>query len=402
MRRLIQQRQAGALAMALAIALAVALAGCGGGSGGGGTSFAPAPGAELQPAFPNLSFSKPLALLQAPGDDDRWFVVEQSGVVRVFMNDDQAATTTTFIDITSRVGDSSGERGLLGLAFDPDFAVNGHVYLSYTRSAPTLVSYLSRFTSVDGGQTLDPSSEVVILTLQQPYANHNGGHVAFGPDGLLYAAFGDGGSANDPGNRAQDTSNLFGSIIRIDVATLPYSIPAGNPFVGNAHCAAGSGSAPCPEIFAWGLRNPWRFSFDRETGVLWAGDVGQGAWEEVNRIVGGRNYGWRIREGAHCNIPPGDCPTMGLEDPVAEYDHAAGSSITGGYVYRGSRNPPLRGSYVFGDFVSGRVFRLASGGSTVEEMLDTGRSISSFAEANDGEMFLVDYAAGTLHRLTPP
>ncbi len=379
---------------------ALLLTGCGGGGGDDG-GFAPAPGIALEQVFPNLSFSRPVAALQAPGDDSRWFVVEQSGVVHAFANDDQAVATTTFIDISARVGDSSGERGLLGLAFDPDFGSNGHAYLSYTRSAPTLVSHLSRFTSDDGGATLDPASEVVILTLPQPYGNHNGGHVAFGPDGFLYAGFGDGGSANDPENRAQNTQSLYGGIIRIDVATLPYAVPAGNPFAGNPHCPAGTGSMPCPEIFAWGLRNPWRFSFDRATGELWAGDVGQGAWEEVDLIVGGRNYGWRIREGAHCNIPPDNCPTTGLVDPVAEYDHGTGRSITGGYVYRGNQNPPLRGSYLFGDFITGRVFRLAPGASTVEEMLDTDHNISSFAEANDGEIYLVDYGAGTLHRLAP-
>jgi glucose/arabinose dehydrogenase len=376
---------------------AVLLAGCGGGSDGG-PAFEAQPRVALERAFPALAFSRPVALLQAPGDSSRWFVVEQAGVVRTFAADEAAAATTTFIDIRTRVGDSSGEQGLLGLAFDPGFATNGHAYLSYTRSSPGLTSYLSRFTSGDGGQTLDAASEEVILTLPQPYPNHNGGHLAFGPDGFLYAAFGDGGSANDPENRAQDTTSLYGTIIRIDVRTLPYSIPADNIFAADPKCATGSGLLDCPEIFAWGLRNPWRFSFDRVDGSLRAGDVGQGAWEEVDLILNGRNYGWRIREGAHCNIPPTGCPTTGLTDPVAEYDHGVGRSITGGYVYRGSRTPALVGSYLFGDFISGRLFRLDPGGSP-EELLETGLAIASFGEANDGEIYLVDYGNGGLHRL---
>jgi glucose/arabinose dehydrogenase len=297
------------------------------------------------------------------------------------------------------VGTANGELGLLNMAFDPDFASNGFVYLSYTRSGPPVASYISRFTSTDGGQTLEPASELVLLTLPQPYNNHNGGQLAFGPDGFLYAGFGDGGSAYDPENRAQDTASLWGTIIRIDVNTVPYTIPAGNPFAGNALCAAGTGVAACPEIFAWGLRNPWKFSFDRATGSLFAGDVGQGAWEEVDLIENGGNYGWSIREGAHCNTPSTNCPTSGLTDPVAEYDRTLGSAITGGYVYRGNAINGLAGSYVFGDFGSGRIFRLANGAPPLEELLDSNALISSFAEDTTGELYVLNYGSGTILRI---
>jgi glucose/arabinose dehydrogenase len=304
-----------------------------------------------------------------------------------------------FIDISDRVGDSGGERGLFGIAFEPDFGTNGRAYLSYTRSAPSLTSYVSRFTSNDGGLTLDAASEVVLLALPQPFSNHNGGHIAFGPDDLLYVAFGDGGSGDDPGNRAQDTTNLFGTIIRIDVTALPYTIPPGNPFAGNPRCPTGSSNIDCPEIYAYGLRNPWRFSFDRNTGELWAADVGQGAWEEVDRIVAGGNYGWRIREGAHCNIPASGCTTVGLIDPVSEYDHDLGQSVTGGYVYRGGAITALRGDYLFGDFVTGVILRAVDGAGPPEVLLDSGLNPSSFGEDAAGELFVVSYSDGALYRV---
>ena len=219
-------------------------------------------------------------------------------------------------------------------------ATNGEVYLSYTSGGP-LTSRISRFTSADGGQTLDPGSEEILLTLSQPFGNHNGGNILFVPDGYLYIGFGDGGSAGDPGDRAQNTSNLFGAILRIDVDDgVPYGIPADNPFGMNALCSGGQGAEPCPEIYAWGFRNPWRWSFDSETGELWVGDVGQGQWEEVDKVTPGGNYGWRCREGAHDFNTSGVCPA-GLIDPVIEYSHSVGFSITGGYVYRGSAIPKL-------------------------------------------------------------
>lgn len=360
----------------------------------------------LQRAYSDLTFSQPVALLQAPDDDTRWFVVEQAGIVRVFDNDAGVTAATTFIDITDRVV-SGGETGLLGMAFAPNFAANGHVFLSYTGANP-LTSVIVRMRSTDGGQTLNPATETVILTVAQPYSNHNGGNIAFGPDGLLYVGFGDGGSGNDPDNNAQNTTNLLGSMLRINVGTLPYQIPATNPFAGNALCGDGGvspGGDDCPEIYAWGLRNPWRWSFDRATGDLWAGDVGQNDWEEVDRIVIGGNYGWRDREGAHCNPtlhPGGGCSTAGVLDPQTEYGHSVGSSITGGYVYRGTAIPALVGSYLFADFVTGRIFRLTPGGTDYEDMPGSGLNISSFGEAADGELYALDYGGGIYRIVAAP
>jgi glucose/arabinose dehydrogenase len=362
------------------------------------------PAIQTQAAFTNLSFNLPVAMLQAPGDGSRWFIVEKSGRVLIFDNVAGASSTDVFVDIDNRVDSSGNEMGLLGMAFHPDFAQNGEVFLSYTRSGP--ISYVSRFGSQNGGLTLDPTSEEPLLTVPQEFSNHNGGNIAFGSDGHLYVGLGDGGSANDPNDRAQDTRNLLGTMLRIDVdAGSPYGIPAGNPFAGNDLCASGSGNTDCPEIFAWGLRNPWRWSFDRLTGELWAGDVGQGDWEEVDRISVGGNYGWRIREGAHCNpnlFQGDDCPSTGLTDPVAEYSHGVGRSITGGYVYRGGAVPSLQGSYVYADFVTGRIFRTFNPGTATlvaDELLDTPLSISSFGEGVNRELFLLDYFSGTIHQL---
>jgi glucose/arabinose dehydrogenase len=362
------------------------------------------PAIQTQAAFTNLSFSLPVAMLQAPGDGSRWFIVEKSGRVLIFDNVAGASSTDVFVDITNRVNSSGNEMGLLGMAFHPDFAQNGEVFLSYTRSGP--ISYVSRFGSQDGGLTLDPTSEEPLLTVPQEFSNHNGGNIAFGPDGHLYIGLGDGGSANDPSDRAQDTRNLLGTMLRIDVdAGSPYGIPASNPFAGNGLCASGSGNTDCPEIFAWGLRNPWRWSFDRLTGDLWVGDVGEGDWEEVDKVVVAENYGWRIREGAQCNpnlFAGDDCPTMGLTDPVAEYSHGVGRSITGGYVYRAGAVPSLQGSYVYADFVTGRIFRTfnhGTGTAVAEELLDTALSISSFGEGVNRELFLLDYGSGSIHQI---
>jgi len=371
----------------------------GGVSGTFTSTTAATPELALQRAFPALRFARPVAMEQVPGDPGRWFVVEQGGVIRGFANDDTVQAAAVVLDLTSEVGDSTGERGLFSIAFDPGFSSNGFAYICFTRSSPTLTSYVSRFTSADGGLTLDPASEVVLLTLPQPYANHNGGKLAFGPDGYLYVGFGDGGAANDPQNRAQDTTNLWGKILRIDVAALPYTIPADNPFAGGARCDTGTGASDCPEIFAWGLRNPWRYSFDSATGALYAGDVGQGAWEEVNLVEIGGNYGWRIREGAHCNIPADNCPTSGLIDPIVEYGRNLGQAITGGYVYRGSAIPGLNGSYVFADYVSGRIFRLASGAPPLEELLDSNLLIPAFAEDAQGELYVLGYIDGGVYRI---
>mgnify|MGYP001820650689 FL=1 len=390
--------------------LMLTLAACGGGGGGQASQPPPTgtppptpapPAVTVEAAFPALSFESPVALLQAPGDDSRWFVVEQAGTVRVFDNDPAADTTAVFADITPLVS-FSGEAGLLGLAFAPDFATSGEVFLSYTgRPGGALTSVVARYRSLDGGRTLDGSTAEVLLEVIQDFGNHNGGQIAFGPDGLLYLGLGDGGSGNDPNNRAQDTTNLLGAMLRIDVDSgSPYGIPPDNPFAGNAPCTQGFGGAPCPEIFAWGLRNPWRWSFDRETGRLWAGDVGQSDREEIDVVRRGRNYGWRIREGARChdNVQP-DCDPTGLTDPFWDYGRSQGRSVTGGYVYRGDEVAALVGAYVFGDFVSGRIWAIPTDGSgPAAELTASGLLIAAFGEDAAGEIYVVDYRGG-LYRL---
>jgi len=395
--------------MAVALA-ALGLGACGGGSDGGSQ---PAPPVTLavQRVFASLpSFSSPVAMLQAPGDSTRWFVVEQGGVVRVFNNDPTVAVTAVFVNIAGRVT-SGGEAGLLGMAFHPDFPTDPRVYLFYSHTDATLglVSRLSEFSTPNAGLTLDPDSERVLLTIDKPESNHNGGGIAFGPDGFLYAGLGDGGGGNDQhgtiGN-AQLPTTLLGKMLRIDIegttGAFLYRIPPSNPFAGNTLCGTdGTGMQSCPEIFAVGLRNPWRWSFDRLTGQLWVGDVGQGALEEVDRVTLGGNYGWRCFEGTRntglaCGSPPNPLP------PVAEYGRSVGASVTGGYVYRGSATAPLVGRYVFGDFISGRIFNIAGATQPTLMLTDgfaSGLNISSFGEGNDGELYVVHYG-GELYRIS--
>lgn len=386
------------------------LAGC----DGSATTFnpptdpGPEPPAEPPPiaveqVFTQLAFVQPVLMLQAPGDDTRWFVLEKQGFVGVFPNDPDVALedVVRFADITDRVDSSFGESGLLGMAFHPDFANNGQVFLSYTQPGAPLVSIVSRFTLDDAG-ILDAASEEIILQIPQPFGNHNGGNIVFGPDGLLYIGFGDGGGAGDPNENGQDTTTLLGSILRIDVdGGDPYVIPADNPFAGNTECFQGSGTLDCPEIFAWGFRNPWRFSFDTETDELWVGDVGQNAFEEIDRVRISENFGWDEREGAHCFEPQTGCSTDNV-DPITEYSHELGISVTGGYVYRGTAIPDLAGFYVFGDFGSGRIWAVASDsgqGVEPEELLQTALGISSFAQSNAGELFALDFNNGTIHQI---
>lgn len=397
--------------MRLTPTLFIFLTSCGGSGDGGGNLNPPGPqnpppaaGIQTQQVFADVNLASPTALVQAPGDATRWFAIDQAGLITVFNNDTVNATESTFLNITGRV-QSGGEAGLLGIAFHPDFATNGEVLVSYTAPAP-LTSVISRFRSFDSNQTLDPTSEEIILTMPQDFSNHNGGDIHFGPapDHFLFIGFGDGGSGGDPNGRGQDTTNLLGTILRIDVnITVGYNIPPTNPFAGNAQCVQGFGGANCPEIYAWGFRNPWRFSFDRMTNELWVGDVGQGAWEEIDRVSIGENYGWNTREGAHCFSPSSGCSTAGLTDPITEYDHGQGVSITGGYVYRGSSIPALQGQYIFGDFDSGRIWSVPANspiGTAPTEIADTSFSISAFAEGVDGELYVVDYG-GTIHQIVP-
>lgn len=355
--------------------------------------------------FTALSFTLPIALLQAPSDNLHWYVVQQNGLIQRFAGSNPSSTTTV-IDLESRVR-SGGETGLLGMAFHPQFPSDNRVFLSYTTGSP-LVSRISSFRSSDSGATLDAASEQILLTIDQPQQNHNGGHIAFGRDGYLYIGIGDGGGSNDQhgeiGN-GQRLTTLLGKLLRIDVSGASgYTVPSTNPFAQNAQCpAAGRESGACPEIYAYGLRNPWRWSFDRANGELWLADVGQGRFEEVNRVTLGGNYGWRCREGAHdfaSGSTPG-CSTSTLIDPVTEYGRDLGQSITGGYVYRGSQSTSLVGRYVFGDFGSGRIFAWIPENASAREptqLLESNLNIASFGEGNDGELYVVHYG-GTLHRI---
>jgi glucose/arabinose dehydrogenase len=351
----------------------------------------------VQRVFPNLTFDAPLALLQAPNDNDRWFVVQRNGQVLWFdATDNNTSLAETFIDIGPI--DSSGEGGLLGMAFHPDFQTNGQVFLSYTVTGPDantpLVSQIARFTSLDGGRTAYPASLEFVLSQGQPFTNHNGGQIAFGPDRFLYIGFGDGGSADDPQDNAQNTRNWLGALLRIDINISPYRIPPDNPFA--------SGSGGLAEIYAYGLRNPWRWSFDREGGTLWLGDVGQSDREEVNIIQKGGNYGWRCFEGNNEHISGETCPASGFVFPVAEYGRDEGSSITGGYVYRGRVLPGLKGVYLFGDFGSGTIWGLFPAGEGQferRELVDTNLNITSFGESNDGELYVLDIVDGGMYQL---
>ncbi len=376
---------------------------------------------DLERVFPDLSFTRPVALLQPPQDDSQWFVLEQAGRILVFDNSNGVSTASEFADLRDSVDDSSnvGESGLLSMAFHPDYANNGEVFLYYQVSEDTTspiqddccVSQLVRYQVNDSGTALDVDSAEVLLSFTAPYStkNHFGGHLGFDDAGYLYLSIGDGGSGGDPDDRAQNTANLWGSMIRIDVDSgSPYGIPADNPFADQAQFLCNSdqqmqekqaAAGQCPELYAWGLRNPWRWSFDRDTGDLWLADVGQGNWEEVNRIQRGGNYGWNIREGAHC-YNAGSCDTSGLIDPVAEVPQPDFRSITGGVVYRGSAIPSLVGKYLFGDYVTGRFYTLADdtgeGGLRDTQVLDasTGLNIASFAQDREGEVYLLDYNGG--------
>ncbi|PVV05817.1 MAG: hypothetical protein B6D77_17795 [gamma proteobacterium symbiont of Ctena orbiculata] len=345
------------------------------------------------PSLPNLSSL--VGLYQIAGDNSMWYALQQTGQVVRFANDPAVESVESYIDISDRV-DYGGEKGLLGMAFHPDFTSNGFVYLSYTASpGGDLESRISRFSLDSASQTLDPATEQIILVVDQPYSNHNGGQISFGPDGMLYIGLGDGGSGGDPLGHGQNTATLLGSMLRIDVGDGlgSYTIPSDNPFV------SGGGAA---EVYAYGLRNPWRWSFDRQTGDLWLGDVGQNAYEEVDIIRRGGNYGWNLMEASHCYPASANCDATGLTLPVAEYDHSQGISVTGGYVYRGSEMPQMQGRYLYSDYGSGRIWGLVDdgvGGYNTEELLDTDLNVVSFAEDQRGELYVL-HLGGSIHELT--
>ncbi|MHA2210942.1 MAG: PQQ-dependent sugar dehydrogenase [Candidatus Thorarchaeota archaeon] len=355
-----------------------------------GTPIPSESGLTLKNAFPSLSFTLPVDLQNANDGSDRLFLVEKSGVIQVFNNSHSATNSIVFLDITGLVSAQNSEMGLLGLAFHPDYKTNGYFFVDYTADSPRR-TVIARYQvdTVDSNQA-NVSTATIILEADQPYTNHNGGQITFGPDGFLYIAMGDGGSGGDPLEHGQNRSTLLGSLLRIDIdnqsAGKNYSIPIDNPFAGNSMGYA-------EEIFAYGLRNPWRFSFDTETDNLWLADVGQNKIEEIDLIQNGGNYGWNLKEGNQC-YAVSECDGLGLIDPIWEYNHGLGSSITGGFVYRGSRLPALHGAYLYGDYVSGRIWSLEYDGigpTNNTELFDTTLSISSFGMDETGEVYVLSY-----------
>jgi glucose/arabinose dehydrogenase len=346
---------------------------------------------ELEPVLSGLN--SPVLVTNARDGSNRLFIVEQSGRIKVLQPG--ASQPTVFLDIATKIV-SGGERGLLGLAFHPQFSTNRRFFVDYTRQqdgATVIAEYHASASNpnvADGGET-------ALLVIAQPFANHNGGMIEFGPDQFLYIGMGDGGSANDPASRAQSIFDLLGKILRIDVdhanGNVPYSSPADNPFFG---------ATGLDEIFALGFRNPWRFSFDRTMGQLYVADVGQGAWEEIDIVTRGGNYGWRVAEGNHCNpiFSGGNCSLTGFTPAIAEYAHTNGRcSITGGYVYRGSQSSLPPNTYVYGDYCTGEIFMLNGGASSL--LLDTSMNISSFGEDEVGEIYVVGLE-GAINRITNP
>jgi len=342
--------------------------------------------------------ASPVDLQVPPGDRARLFVVEQAGRIRIIRN---GAVAATFLDITGRVG-SGGERGLLGLAFHPRYAENGRFFVNYTDHAGD--THVSEFRASPGSDAADAGSERELLFVAQPFANHNGGGLAFGNDGRLYIGLGDGGSGGDPFRNGQNLATPLGKILRIDVdGAAPFAVPTDNPFVNTP--------GAFPAVWAYGLRNPWRFSFDRATGDLLIGDVGQDAFEEVDVGLasrrGGENYGWNVTEGNHCFRPPAGCSTTGQTLPVVEYPHADGCSVTGGTVYRGCRMPGYQGTYFYGDYCSDfvRSFRLENGRAVDQRdwTATLGRGVdalSSFGVDADGEVYILDHT-GEVYKIVP-
>jgi glucose/arabinose dehydrogenase len=338
----------------------------------------------------------PLFATHAGDGSDRLYVVEQTGAIRIV--EDGGVRAQPFLDLGDDIV-AGGEQGLLGLAFHPGYPRNGRLFVNYTDlRGDTVVAEYRR--APGDPLRAHPSAARVLLAIDQPFVNHNGGALAFGPDGYLYVATGDGGSAGDPLGNGQALDTLLGKLLRIDVdsdGSGAYGIPSDNPFVGRDDARA--------EVWAYGLRNPWRFSFDAGTSTLWIGDVGQSDAEEINRApaaAAGLNYGWNIMEGTSCYEPPEGCEHSGLEQPVATYTHAEGCSVTGGYVYRGSRYPSLAGVYLFADYCSGTIWGFDAARASPSqpvELLSTDRALSSFGVDRAGELYVTDLAAGELLRI---
>jgi glucose/arabinose dehydrogenase len=336
-------------------------------------------------AFSNLNFTNPLDLQSPKDDTNRIFVAEKGGIIKTFDNDSNAEDVSIYLDLSDKTA-TANELGLLGFAFHPEYKINGFLYVTYTPNENLAV--ISRFkVSETDANRIDQSSETVLLEIPQPGTNHNGGQLAFGPDGYLYIASGDGGGAfGDPDRNAQNLGSLLGKILRIDVNVtsdgLNYSVPTDNPFVGNENARG--------EIFAYGLRNPWRFSFDIQTNTIWAADVGQDELEEIDLIEKGGNYGWNILEGTSCFLEE-NCDSSGTIAPFYEYGHGNNDkSITGGYVYRGEKLPELKGYYIYGDFISGRIWALDQAGNN-KLLLESGLPIASFGTDANNELYVCSF-----------
>lgn len=387
-------------------------------------TFAALPSMALAPAFPALPLDRPVWLTEVPDGSGRVVIVEQRGKATILARNSDGAAATEFLNIEKRQPQVDNEEGFLSLAFHPQFKTNGLFYIYYNQQRPRR-SVISEFkvSATDPNQA-DLASERVLLTVPQPYGNHKGGQVSFGPDGFLYIGLGDGGAANDPHDNGQNTAVLLAKLLRIDVNSravvkqgwqrgevkLEYGIPKDNPFVGE-----NERYGVRREIWAYGLRNPWRYSWDRETGDLWVGDVGQDEWEEVDLIVKGGNYGWPVREGFH-HFKPGPANAQFI-DPVIEYphrpemqskakfsDHSTGLSVTGGYVYRGKKYPSLRGVYVYADYNLGTIWGLRYENGKVTEhgpLLAQPKNVVSFAEDNDGELYVLCFD-DKIFKLTVP
>ncbi len=376
-----------------------------------------AQGLELESELLAGGIFRPTVIAHAGDGSGRLFLVEQSGAVRIW--DGAQLDPQPFLDLSSLVS-CCGERGLLGLAFHPDYVTNGLFYVAYTEVTPNAAGHfdviVAEYRVSADPDVADDGSERRLLRIGQPSSNHNGGNLAFGADGMLYVGSGDGGAAGDPANLAQDLDTLLGKLLRIDVdAADPgreYAVPADNPFAGDApsgcseSCVDPPCGSTCDEIWAYGLRNPWRFAFDRASGDLYVGDVGQNSWEEIDyqpaASAGGENYGWRRMEGAHCFNPPTDCDDGSLTLPILEYGHDVGCSVTGGPVYRGATLPRLDGVYLFGDFCEGTIWGTVprcDGAWEARALVETSFGITTFGEDESGEIYVGDLFGGAVHRL---
>jgi quinoprotein glucose dehydrogenase len=370
----------------------------------------PLPEIQTQVVYPNVKLTRPIWMSEANDGSHRMFLVQQDGKILILPKDPNSAETKTFLDISDRKPFQKNEEGLLGFQFHPNYKSNGKFYVYYSQQDPKR-SVISEFTvSKNNPDEADKSSERILLQIPEPNWNHNGGELLFGRDGFLYIGLGDGGGGNDQYHNGQNKGSLLAKILRIDVNSragdLQYGIPKSNPFVNDKEFR--------PEIYAWGFRNPWRFSFDRKTGELYCGDVGQNKWEEIDIVKKGGNHGWSFREGFHefsTNTPPADAKFV---DPILDYPHFAnlstnhspGLSITGGYVYRGKKFPSMQGVYFYTDFVSGTLWGLrhehgkvvADGILEPQPKGEAPRQYSSFAEDNSGELYVLSLS-GTIRRI---